>query len=250
MSSKAAGCVHDFRKRDEITGKYVLHNVCMHCGGVRNENHPKFRSSYNHTQQTGAVHRYPIVRRKEACLRCGKPRSASNEPCATRRTEWSGASASVFGSSGGEMRLESVEGVVLSYDTGTEMMRVWKPGKWGGGDQMIGEECLAGKNVRAEMISRGTPGKALKASAGGLLAGATIFPVVGTVYGIARGISRARAVAVSMVGDGINWAFETHDRAGAMHFVNTINQKSSSIFASGNPQAPQPQSSAGPPPMP
>ena len=154
---------------------------------------------------------------------CGKPRPDASPP----------ASRIPSGETGEHIRLETLEKNILAYYIDSEILTVTKPGKWGNCDEVIAKESLAGKNVRPEMISRGTPGKALKASAGGLIAGATVLPAVGTIYGVARAATSARAVAVSLVGNGINFVFETHDRTGAMHFANTINNASASLI-SGN----------------
>lgn len=171
-------------------------------------------------------HKYPFFG-KGNCLLCGEPRQNSNQPCQGRAQQHQAERDAFLGADSAIIQIETVEGYILTYSADDEILSVIKPGRFGNRDQLVAEECLANKNVTAEMITKGTAGKALRASAGGLIAGATVLPVIGTVYGVARAAKRTKAAAVSMVGDGINWQFETHDTAAASHFTNTINWQTS-----------------------
>ena len=75
----------------------------------------------------------------------------------------------------------------------------------------------------AQQMTEGSTGRALKSSAGGLIAGGTFLPVVGTIYGIGRGIANARAATIHIVGPEVDIAIETTWKRQARQLVAAIN---------------------------
>ena len=80
--------------------------------------------------------------------------------------------------------------------------------------------------TKADMHSRGTPGRAAANVAGGALAGSLIFPGVGTVIGaIAGGAGKSRKATISLTGD-VNLLLECDNEEEAFHLCNLINHGS------------------------
>ena len=65
-------------------------------------------------------------------------------------------------------------------------------------------------------------GRALKASAGGLVAGATFLPVVGTIYGVGRAMKNYRQAWVRLTADNDTISFECpkHDALALQDLLN------------------------------
>lgn len=110
--------------------------------------------------------------------------------------------------------LESVSRHLVSYSPDAQRLSVH------GGS----EYDLAGKNPRADLSYQVSAARAVKASAGGLVAGATILPVVGTAYGLARGFKSAKIARLHIFADDLNLVIETTDKLAAQKLADAINR--------------------------
>lgn len=120
------------------------------------------------------------------------------------------------------LSLELTSKLIATYDGRAQSLSIWKPRSFQP-DELVARYELAGKNAVAEQAVDFNAGRTLKASAGGLLAGATFLPVVGTVYGVGRAMKNARAATIRICGDGIDIALETTQKDLATQLVNEIN---------------------------